>query len=181
MDDSLKRGDYYFVVKGNQKSLLEDVEAVRLDREPPSYERAGKRAGRVETRAIWTSQTLSGYTDWPHMAQVCRIERIVVRGPETSADISYAVTSLSPRKASGRRLLKLSREHWGIENRLQWVRDVTFDEDRCQARAGSAPQVLSTIRNTVIGLLRIAGNSNIAAALRRNAAHPDIPLRLVGG
>ena len=44
----------------------------------------------------------------------------------------------------------------------------------------SAPQVLSTIRNTVIGLLRIAGNSNIAAALRRNAARPDIPLRLVG-
>ena len=83
-------------------------------------------------------------------------------------------------KASARRLLKLSREHWGIENRLHWVRDVTFDEDRCQVRSGSAPQVLSTIRNTVIGLLRIAGHSNIAAALRRNAARPDIPLRLVG-
>ena len=123
---------------------------------------------------------LSGYTDWPHMAQVCRIERIVVRGSETSTDISYAVTSLSPHRATARRLLKLSREHWGIENRLHWVRDVTFDEDRCQVRAGSAPQVLSTIRNTVIGLLRIAGNSNIAAALRRNAARPDIPLRLVG-
>ena len=70
-----KGGDCYFVVKVNQKSLLEDIEAVWLDREPPSYERAGKRAGRVESRAIWTSQTLSGYTDWPHMAQVCRIER----------------------------------------------------------------------------------------------------------
>ena len=68
----------------------------------------------------------------------------------------------------------------GIESRLHWVRDVTFDEDRCQVRSGSAPQVLSTIRNTVIGLLRIAGNSNSVAALRRNAARPDIPLRLVG-
>ena len=93
---------------------------------------------------------------------------------------SYTVTSLSTHKASARRLLKLSREHWGIENRLHWVKDVTFDEDRCQVRSGSAPQVLSTIRNTVIGLLRIAGNSNVAAALRRNAARPDIPLRLVG-
>ena len=167
-------------MKGNQKSLLEDIEAVWPDGEPPSYEHTGKRAGRVETRAVWTSQMLSGYTDWPHMAQVCRIERTVVRGAKTSRDTSYAVTSLSTHKASARRLLKLSREHWGIENRLHWVKDVTFDEDRCQVRSGSAPQVLSTIRNTVIGLLRIAGHSNIAAALRRNAARPDIRLRLVG-
>ena len=134
----------------------------------------------METRAIWTSQILSGYTDWPHMAQVCRIERKVRRGSKSSADISYDVTSLGPRQASARRLLKLSREHWGIENRLHWVRDVTFDEDRCQVRTESAPQVLSAMRNTVIGLLRIAGNSNIAAALRRNAARPNIPLQLVG-
>ena len=134
----------------------------------------------METRAIWTSQILSGYTDWPHMAQVCRIERTVSRGSKSSRDISYAVTSLGPHKATARRLLKLSREHWGIENRLHWVKDVTFDEDRSQVRTESAPQVLSAIRNTVIGLLRIAGNSNIAAALRRNAARPNIPLGLVG-
>ena len=155
---------------------MEDIEAVWLDEEPPSYKHTGKRAGRVETRAIWTSQILSGYTDWPHMAQVCRIERTVVKGSESSRDISYAVTSLVPRKATARRLLKLSREHWGIENRLSWVRDVTFDEDRSQALTESAPQVLSAIRNTVIGL----GNTNIAAALRRNAARPNIPLQLVG-
>ena len=134
----------------------------------------------METRAIWTSQILSGYTDWPHMAQVCRIERTVSRRSKSSRDVSYAVTSLSPNKATARRLLKLSREHWGIENRLHWVRDVTFDEDRSQVRTEAAPQVLSAIRNTVIGLLRIAGNSNIAAALRRNAARPNIPLQLVG-
>ena len=134
----------------------------------------------METRAIWTSQILGGYTDWPHMAKVCRIERIVVIGSKKSREVSYAITSLGARKANARRLLKMSREHWGIENRLHWVRDVTFDEDRCQVRSGSAPQVMSTIRNTAIGLLRIAGNSNIAAALRRNAARPEIPLRLVG-
>ena len=95
-------------------------------------------------------------------------------------DTSYAVTSLSAERASPSRLLELSREHWTIENRLHWVRDVTFDEDRCQVRSGSGPQTLSAIRNAAIGLLRMAGVGNIAAALRRNAARPNIPLALVG-
>ena len=100
----------------------------------------------METRAIWTSQMLSGYTDWPHMAQVCRIERTAVRGAKTSRDTSYAVTSLSTHKASARRLLKLSREHWGIENRLHWVRDVTFDEVRVDTPSAEA---LSVWRGTL--------------------------------
>ena len=151
-----------------------------MDAHPPSYERLTKRAGRVETRAIWASDVLAGYTDWPHMAQVCRIERTVVSKSVSSRDVSYAVTSLRPDDADPRRLLKLSQGHWGIENRLHWVRDVTFDEDRSQVRTGAAPQVLSAIRNTAIGMLRIAGVSNIAAALRLNAAQPHIPLSLVG-
>ena len=40
------------------------------------------------------------------------------------------------------------RQHWGIENRVHWVRDVTFDEDRCTVRTGAGPQVLATVRNT---------------------------------
>ncbi len=51
-------------------------------------------------------------------------------------------------------MLALNRGHWGIENRLHWVRDVTFDEDRCQVRKGYGPQVLACLRNFVIGLLR---------------------------
>ena len=88
--------------------------------------------------------------------------------------------SLSRRKASSERLLTLSRGHWGIENRTHWVRDVTFDEDRCQIRTGSAPQVMAALRNMTISLLRLARKPNIAAALRRNAAHPDEALALVG-
>ena len=45
--------------------------------------------------------------------------------------------------------------HWGIENRLHWVRDVTLDEDRSQVRTGQAPRVMATLRNTAISLLRI--------------------------
>ena len=149
-----------------------------------SFRSVEKRAGRVVSRAIWTSESLKGYTDWPGLERVCRIQRTVVKGSETSVDISvdisYAVTSLSAERASPSRLLGLSREHWTIENRLHWVRDVTFDEDGCQVRSDSVPQTLCAIRNVVIGLLRMSGVSNIAAALRRNAARPNIPLALVG-
>jgi hypothetical protein len=59
------------------------------------------------------------------------------------------------------------------------VRDVTFDEDRCQVRSGAAPQVLAACRNLVTGLLRRQGVSNIAAALRTRASYPQQALALV--
>jgi len=71
------------------------------------------------------------------------------------------------------------RGHWSIENKLHWVRDVTFDEDRCQIRTGAAPQVMAALRNTVIGLLRLRGLRNIAAALRSHAWHPQRAIALV--
>ena len=108
---------------------------------------------------------------WPHLQQVCRLERQrVVKGKKQVA-VSYAISSLPATDADARRLLSLSRGHWGIENRLHWVRDVTFDEDRSQVRTGAAPQVLAGLRNLVISLVRRAGHSNVAAALRRHNAH----------
>ena len=66
---------------------------------------------------------------WPHLQQVCRLERQrVVKGKKQVA-VSYAISSLPATDADARRLLSLSRGHWGIENRLHWVRDVTFDEN----------------------------------------------------
>ena len=79
----------------------------------------------------------------------------------------YGVTSLSPAQASPARLLALVRAHWTIENRLHWVRDVTFDEDRSQVRQGAGPQVMATLRNLAISLLRLAGAPLIAPALRQ--------------
>ena len=64
-----------------------------------------------------------------------------------------------------------SKGHWHIENRVHWVRDVTFDEDRSQIRAAAAPQVMAAFRNLTTTLIRRAGHSNVAAALRRHAAH----------
>jgi predicted transposase YbfD/YdcC len=177
-----KRGGYLIVVKENQSTLRQEIadlwEGGPL---PPSQvSQVNKHGGRVETRRLWTSNALVGYSDWPHVAQVCRLERVVTRKGKTSREIAYAVTSLSRAEASPRLLLQLWRGHWGIENRVHWVRDVTFDEDRSQVRTGAAPQVMAALRNTAISLLRLAGKPNIAAALRRHAAHPREALALMG-
>lgn len=147
---------------------------------PPQAVQSGRHGDRWEERRLWTSGVLVGYTDWPHLAQVCRLERVVTRKGRTTREVAYAVTSLPPQRANAQRLLSLWRGHWGIENRLHWVRDVTFDEDRCQVRTGAAPQVLAGLRNVVISLVRLAGKTNVAAALRRHAAHPAEALTLVG-
>lgn len=116
--------------------------------------------GRIETRSIEVSNILAGYTDWPALSQVCRIERERLIGAKREHEVVYAVTSLAREFAGAKELLELSRAHWGIENRLHCVRDVTFDEDRCRVRTGSGPQVFAAIRNAVMTLLRSLGFAN---------------------
>ena len=77
-------------------------------------------------------------------------------------------------------MLELNRGHWSIENRVHWVRDVTFDEDRSQVRKGAAAQVMACLRNVALSVLRRAGATNIAAALRHCAGNIPKVLRLIG-
>lgn len=175
-------GEYLFVVKENQPTLREDIATLFADPPvPPAVAVQRNRHGdRQEVRKLEASTALDEYSDWPHLAQVCRIERAVTRKGQTKVEVAYAVTSLWPHEAGPRRLLELNRGHWGIENRLHYVRDVTMGEDRSQVRKASAPEVVAALRNVVIGLLRMAGATNIAAALRRNSAHPEEALALLG-
>ena len=169
-------------MKGNQPRLKEEIATI-WEGDPgasPQATRSNKYGGRVERRQLWVSNILVGYSDWPHLAQVCRLKRTVTCKGKTRQEVAYAVTSLPPEAASPDRLLEQWHAHWGIENRAHWVRDVTMDEDRCQVRTGAAPQVMAAFRNLAISLLRLAGKANIAAALRRHAAHPAEALALVG-
>jgi predicted transposase YbfD/YdcC len=175
-------GDYLFTVKANQPTLLEDISTLFADPpvSPKQVEERSCHGDRQEVRKLEASAALNEYSDWPHLAQVCRIEREVTRKGETRSEVAFAITSLWPMEADPRRLLKLNRGHWGIENGLHYVRDVTFGEDLSQVRAGAAPQVMAAMRNTAIGLLRGIGVKNMAEALRRNAAHPEEALALLG-
>lgn len=170
-------GDYFWEVKDNQPGLREDLHT--LFAEPPPGARfaeavaRGRHGDRQEQRTLRASSALNEYLRWPHVGQVCTIERTVTRKGRTTVETGYALTSLMPKQADARRLLDLWRGHWAIENKLHWVRDVTFDEDRSQVRTGSGPQVMAALRSTAIFVLRRAGHTNIAAALRTYAARPS--------
>jgi len=176
-------GDYLLTLKENQPELFEEV-ALLFDQPPPGEvfamaEHYDKGHGRVEARRLWASAALADYLDWPGVRQVCKVERVVHRNGGTTREVRYAITSLGETTRAGR-LLACVRGHWSIENRLHYVRDETFGEDRSQIRSGAAPEVMAALRNLVIGLLRQSGQTNIAAALRQQAWQPGAALKLLG-
>ena len=94
------------------------------------------------------------HLQWPAAAQVCRIERTrEIAGKKTSHEIAYAITSLPRERAGPEHLLALVRQHWSIENRLHYRRDVALGEDASRIRSGNAPQALAALRNTMLRLV----------------------------
>ncbi len=116
---------------------------------------------------------------WPDLQQVYRITRERWESGEPTVEVAYRITSLQPDRADAARLLELDRGHWGIENGLHHVRDVTLGEDACRVRSRSAPQLLAATRNLALGLLRPLGFPSIAAATRRIVMHPIEGLRRI--
>ena len=138
--------------------------------------------GRLERRRLWASTALVGDSDWPGLAQALCVEREVVElaTGEVRRERAYAVTSLAPAQADAATALAPWRGHWEIENRLHWVRDVTFGEDRSPATAGGVPEGLAATRNAAIGLLRAHGHEAIAATRRHLARHAERVLAYLG-
>ena len=131
-----------------------------------------KRRGGREHRRLQSSNRLNeadGTTDWPGLAQVCRIVRTVKRAGKTTQEIDYAITSVPRKQAKATQLLSWWRGHWGIENRSHYVRDVTLGEDASRIRKGHAPQNMAALRNAIVSLFRSQGEENIAAATRKTA------------
>lgn len=178
-------------MKANQPDLLETLTAEFSGDGVSPWERklvAAERQtavtttqahGRLERRTLTCSTALRDYVDWPDMAQAFKLVRRRTRRGKTTAEVSYGITSLGSDDADAKALLHLTRQHWGIENRVFHVRDVTYGEDHCRVRTGAAPMILSTLRNVTLNLLRWKNVPNIAAALRRHAAHPREALALI--
>jgi predicted transposase YbfD/YdcC len=177
-------GDYLFLVKENQGTLLADL--VTLFALPPVGEalpsdlRVERQHGRQELRLLRCSAALNAFSDWPHLGYACTVQRVVTRAGQTTYEEAYAVTSLTPARTTATALQALWRGHWSIENRLHYVRDVTLGEDRCQVRTGAAPAALAAVRNTVIGIVHRAGHANVAAALRQYSYRPGEALTRLG-
>jgi hypothetical protein len=141
-----------------------------------------KAHGRIEQREIWTTTELNDFVHFPHVGQAFSIkrERKLQPSGKTTTETVYGITSLTPDKANPERLMSLVRNHWTIENRIHWVRDVTFDEDRCRIRKGRGAHIMASLRNLAISLLRIAGARFIAPALRHCARMGNQALRMIG-
>lgn len=115
---------------------------------------------------------MAKFFDWPGLKQVCRLERTVTENGHETSEIAYAISSLTPERASARNFLGYNRGHWGIENRLHWVRDVSFGEDACRAKVEQCPQNLAALRNVGLTLMRRAGINEILSTLRDFATRP---------
>jgi hypothetical protein len=126
---------------------------------------------------------LTGWRQWPGLKAACAVRREVWgrKGRDSyECETAYLIGSMDPNAYGPEVFLKLNREHWAIENKLHYVRDVTMGEDACRVRKGSGPQVLAGIRNSVIALARRAGWTNIAAALRHYSVKTTKALELLG-
>jgi predicted transposase YbfD/YdcC len=145
---------------GRRKAAAQADEATTWD----------KHGGRIERRRLRITTMLNGDLDGPAVAQVGRLERTVTAGGEVTPEVQDLITSVPRERAGAAALLGWARGHWGIENRLHYVRDVTRGEEANRTRSGSGPPVLAALRNLAVTRLRLSGVTNIAGARRRNAA-----------
>jgi Transposase DDE domain len=118
---------------------------------------------------------------FPHAAQAIQIvrRRRPLNRKKWSSETVYAITSLTATQARPAELAAIARGHWLIEDQLHWVRDVTYDEDRSQVRTANGPRVMASLRNLAITILRLTGETSIAAALRHHARRPSRPLQTI--
>lgn len=129
--------------------------------------------GRTERRTIRTTETDDAL--FPGARQAFRLRRDVgdLDSGWTSKEIVYGITSLPAELAGPAQLNHYQRAHWGVENRLHWIRDVTFREDLSQARTGTTPRALAGFRNLAISTARLADRANITHARRDLLDHSD--------
>jgi predicted transposase YbfD/YdcC len=188
----LDGGDYLWYAKDNQPRLRTDIALLFQPEQcgpgskpvPTTFDRAtqsDKGHERIERRTLPTSSLLKDYLDWPHVAQVFRLERQVwdLHMQPLRAEVVYGLTSLSAAEAGPARLLELTRAYWGIENGLHYRRDVTLREDATRMRNTRQAEVTAILNNFVIGVALQHGWHNLAEAQRFYAANLADALRLV--
>jgi predicted transposase YbfD/YdcC len=183
-------GDYLLIVKENQPTLHEDI---RLLFDPPpglALPLTDRREVKTvehghgrhhDTRRLIASTDLVGYSDWPYLAQVFRLERTWQERGEAKREVRYGITSLPLLIADADRLLALKRGHWQIENSDHYVKDVSLGEDRSLIHLGNGPSVLAMLRDLVLNLLHQAGHRAIASRLRYHSGHPQAAVALIIG
>jgi predicted transposase YbfD/YdcC len=163
---------YVLTVKANQPKLLAALKELPWTEIPVGSQSTERGHGRRVTRTIKVIDA-PAWIGFAAATQLAQLRRTVTKRGKKSVEVVYLITSATHHAAPPATLAAWVQGHWSIENSLHWVRDVTYDEDRSQVRTGHAAHVMATLRNTAITILRLAGWTNIAAALRHHARNPE--------
>jgi predicted transposase YbfD/YdcC len=164
----LGRGaDYVMTVKANVPTLYRQLKKLPWAA-VPAVSAASTDHGRRARRTI-KAALAPAWVEFAGAAQVAQLRRTVTKNGRKTVEVVYLITS--DRNADPATLAAWIRSHWHIENKLHWVRDVTYQEDKSLVRTGNAPRVMAS--------LRLDGHINIAAANRHHARDPQRTLNLL--
>ena len=152
-----KKGHYLLSVKGNQKSLYEDIEcAFKVNGGLDKDTSVDKDHGRIEVRKcciLPAREYLLAETirSWRGPGTIIKIESSREINGKTTNETRYYISDEIGLSASY--FQKLIRGHRSIENQLHWHLDVTFKEDNCRARKGYSSQNLSVLRKVALHIV----------------------------
>ena len=170
-----RHADYVMTVKANMPTLFRQLKKLPWS-QVPAVSSVTKDHGRRARRTVKVVLA-PAWIGFAGAAQVAQVRRTVTRKGKKTVEVVYLITS--DRQADPAKLAAWVRGHWEIENKLHWVRDVTYQEDKSLVRTRNAPRVMASLRNLAISLLRLDGHANIAAANRHHARDPQRTLKLL--
>jgi len=166
--------DNHPTLHGEVHLLFEDVKAARLPHITAArHTTTDADHGRLETRHYWITsdiECLGGKGSWAKITSVGLVESHREVGGAVSIEQRFFLTSLP---CDAVRFAQAVREHWGVENALHWVLDVSFREDDCRIRQGHGAQNMAVLRHMALNLLRRESGHKRGIKARRKRAGWD--------
>ena len=150
--------DYLLSVKGNQKSLHQEIQEIFKYSEVKQKDiEHQKDHGREESRECLVLDAASHLSPdmqkkWPTVNKIIQIKGVRILDNKKTESIRYYISSNTDKTA--KQFNKLIRSHWSIENHLHWHLDVTFNEDDCRMRTGHAPENMNILRKLALTKIR---------------------------
>ena len=176
-----QEADYVLALKENHPTLYDDVtlffedgkatDFAEIDHE--YHETVDGDHGRIETRRYWITsdiEWLGAKASWSNLQSIGMVESCREMGDKVASETRYFLTSVP---CDGVRFAQAVRQHWGIENSLHWVLDVSFDEDACRIRKDKGAQTFSVLRHIALNLLRRESSHKRGIKARRKRAGWD--------